>query len=431
MKLTLTAAGDAVMVQRMNPGYAGFSAIKDFVNTAEAKLVNLELVLTDKNCFASSFCGGTWVTTPKSVLPDLLSYGFNYCSLSNNHIMDFSYGGLRSTIDTLNEAGVAYSGAGENLFEASKPAILNLPSARVAVISIGSSFDDSARAGNANQSFRGRPGLNPLRFETIYTITEEQMKTMQSIAAETYINGEHSLLAKDGFVSGGEGGIFTFGGHKFKVGKVCGKETHPHPADLERTLKSIDDARRVADYVVLMVHSHQIRTDNFLEPDYFFEEFSRACIDRGAHAVIGGGTHQIKPIEIYKGRPIFYSLGNFIFQSNVFYEQPADFNEMYGYPSDTSAPEALEIRAEKWTKGLHSKPLNFRSIIPHMTFEGEEMTSLKLMPIELGFNRGRTFKGLPTDTDAKTIEEICAWTNEVSASYGTSFRVKDGLLELA
>lgn len=429
MKLELTAAGDAVMVQRLNPGYGGFSSVRDFICSAEARLVNLELVLTDKSCFASSFCGGTWVTTPKNVLPDLLSYGFNYCSLANNHIMDFSVGGMRTTVAELEKANIPYSGAGENLFEAAKPAILNLPSCRLAVISICSSFDDSARAGNTNNSFRGRPGLNPLRFETINTITADQMKAIKEIADETYINGEHALLARDGFVKEDE--LFEFGGHKFRVGDKVGKETRCSKADLERTMKMIDDARRVADYVVVMAHSHQTKKDSFREPDDFFVEFCRACIDRGAHAVIGGGTHQIKPIELYKGRPIFYSLGNFIFQSNVFFEQPADFNEMYGYPAETSAPEALEIRAKGWTMGLHSKNVNFRSIVPYLAFDGDKLNRLALKPIELGFDRGRTLKGLPTDADEKTSKEILAHINDVCADYGTSFVLKNGLIELA
>ena len=41
---------------------------------------------------------------------------------------------------------------------------------------------------------------------------------------------------------------------------------------------------------------------------------ARRMIDAGADAVIGGHPHQVQDTDVYKGKPIFYSLGNFVFE---------------------------------------------------------------------------------------------------------------------
>jgi poly-gamma-glutamate synthesis protein (capsule biosynthesis protein) len=81
---------------------------------------------------------------------------------------------------------------------------------------------------------------------------------------------------------------------------------------MERMHKAIEEAAKAADYVVVCFHSHEIKGALDEEPDYFIEEFAHACIEWGATAVAGSGTHQIKAVELYKGKPIFYSIANFI-----------------------------------------------------------------------------------------------------------------------
>lgn len=49
------------------------------------------------------------------------------------------------------------------------------------------------------------------------------------------------------------------------------------------------------------------------KPDPVQIKFARLFIDSGADAVIGSHPHVVEPIETYKGKPIFYSLGNFVF----------------------------------------------------------------------------------------------------------------------
>nr|WP_318528309.1 CapA family protein [Mesorhizobium sp. ZC-5] len=49
------------------------------------------------------------------------------------------------------------------------------------------------------------------------------------------------------------------------------------------------------------------------EPPDYQQSFARKMIDAGADAYVGHGPHLPRGIEIYKGRPIFYSLGNFFY----------------------------------------------------------------------------------------------------------------------
>ena len=54
-----------------------------------------------------------------------------------------------------------------------------------------------------------------------------------------------------------------------------------------------------------------------LEPAQFLVTFARAMIDAGADLFVGHGPHVLRGIEIYKGAPIIYSLGDFIFQNET------------------------------------------------------------------------------------------------------------------
>jgi poly-gamma-glutamate capsule biosynthesis protein CapA/YwtB (metallophosphatase superfamily) len=61
------------------------------------------------------------------------------CSLANNHVLDWGYDGLSETLQSLNTAGIAYSGAGNDAKEAMQPAVLNtMGKGRLLLFSFGS-----------------------------------------------------------------------------------------------------------------------------------------------------------------------------------------------------------------------------------------------------------------------------------------------------
>ena len=81
-------------------------------------------------------------------------------------------------------------------------------------------------------------------------------------------------------------------------------------------MQEIAKAKESCDYVIVMVHWGIERST---EPEEYQKSMARQYIDAGADAVIGSHPHVIQGMECYQGKPICYSLGNFIF-SNRSYE---------------------------------------------------------------------------------------------------------------
>jgi poly-gamma-glutamate capsule biosynthesis protein CapA/YwtB (metallophosphatase superfamily) len=82
------------------------------------------------------------------------------CALANNHVLDWGNSGLSETLRSLDTAGVAHAGAGENAEEAAAPAVLNVEDKpRVLLFSIGSTTSGIPREWSATSS---RAGVNLL-----------------------------------------------------------------------------------------------------------------------------------------------------------------------------------------------------------------------------------------------------------------------------
>lgn len=176
---------------------------------------------------------------------------------------------------------------------------------------------------------------------------------------------------------------------------------------------------------MVSLHSHEIEGDSKENPAAFVKEFAHFCIDQGAHAIVGHGPHLMRPIEIYKKRPIFYSLGDFVLQLNDITCAPADFYEQYGLTPEHTMEELLNKRSNNGTRGLMYNRKMFEAFIPYWETEDGDLTYLELLPIELGFDMMDEERGipyLPQNIDfMKRLEEI-------SAPYGTKFKTENGVI---
>ncbi|MEA4849587.1 MAG: CapA family protein [Clostridiaceae bacterium] len=429
MSIKICATGDSIMMEAFPAEYDALPVISDFISAADLRINNLEMVLSEYDCHASTFCGGTWLTSETSNLDELCMFNFNYFSFANNHTMDYSYGGLVSTLDALDARGLSHSGAGMDLESASRHATVETKKGKAGIIAITATCDDAARAGNPGPVIPARPGLNMLRHSEIYQISEIHMQAVKEIAAATKINGRIDNSKKGGYTLS-QPGVFQLGSLLFALNQNEGKRTIPNPVDMERMHNAIINARKEVDYVIVCFHSHEIPGLTDDEPDYFIEEFARACVDWGASAVIGSGTHQLKGIEIYKGKPIFYSIANFIFQVDHIHQLPADYYEKYGLSLDMTAEEALAVRSCNGKRGLQTDFRNYRAIIPMMEFEGETLIKLILKPIELGFERSFALKGLPHEADEAAANEIFSRLSRLSEPYKTEMHMEDGLIHI-
>jgi poly-gamma-glutamate synthesis protein (capsule biosynthesis protein) len=157
------------------------------------------------------------------------------------------------------------------------------------------------------------------------------------------------------------------------------------------------------------------------------EDFARTCIDCGAHAVIGHGPHVLRGIEIYKNRPIFYSLGDFVLQNENITKAPADYFEFYGLPADATMHDLYKTRSADFTRGLQTKREAFETVIPYWEMENGEVTKLTLLAAELGFGLPRSRSGWPAPAkDASILERLA----EFSKVYGTKLDVHGNRAEI-
>lgn len=430
MKTKICVTGDSILMSSLANDYESLSPIKEFISQGDARINNLEMVVSDYDCYASTFCGGVWLTAPPAVLDDICSFGFNCFSFANNHTMDYSYGGLVSTLDALELRNLPVCGAGMSLEEASSPAVVSSDNGKVAVLCISSTCDDAARAGGPGHRIPARPGLNMLRHSETFIVNEEHMTALREIARATNINGRIDNSKRGGYTLT-KPGVFSLQKIDFKLGDEEGKTSSPHPADMERMRLAIQNAKEQADYVIVCFHSHEIKGTLDEEPDYFIEEFCRSCVDWGATAVVGSGTHQIKAIELYKGKPIFYSIANFIFQSEKMEHLPADYYEKYGIAPELTAQEAVAIRSNNGTRGLETEFSNYKGLMPMLELEDGELISITIKPVELGFSApNKAHKGLPHEANAEVTREIFDTLTSLSAEYGTRFRLDGGLIKV-
>ena len=429
MKICIT--GDSILMDKLPKSYQGLAPVRDYIAQADVRINNLEMVISNNDQFASTYCGVPWLTAKPEVLDDILQYGFNCFGFANNHTMDYSYGGVESTLEAFKQREMPVCGAGMSLAEATAPAMVETDKGTVAVLCITSTCDDAARAGDAGDVIPARPDVNKLRHTETFYVTPEHMAVLEQIADATHINGRINNSKRGGYIVS-RPGVFSLGTVDFKCSDTEGKESTPHPGDMERMRLAIRHAKTQTPNVVVCFHSHEIKAELDEEPDYFIEEFARKCIDWGACAVVGSGTHQVKAIEVYKGKPIFYSIANFIFQSEKPGVLPLDFYERYGIDPALSVEEAVYVRSNGGTRGLETEFKNYKGLLPLLDVENGEVKKITIKPVELGFyHEDKSVKGLPHSANEEVTREVFETLQSLSAEYGTKLTLQDGLIEVA
>jgi poly-gamma-glutamate synthesis protein (capsule biosynthesis protein) len=334
------------------------------------------------------------------------------------------YGGLFNTIKVLRDRGVPYAGTGRYLTEAREPAYLDTRKGRVALISACSTFANFGRAGDSRRDMKGRPGLNPLRYEKWFVASPETIKKLKIVEKELNMPEVHQ-----------EEGAYQFLRTKFVEGENTGLHTKPHKGDLEGNIESIKDASKQADWVLFTLHAHEGMPLDSEQPAEFIEEFARAAIDAGANCFIGHGHHAMRGIEIRDGKPIFYSLGNFIFQNETVFKMPADFYERYNLnPYSGKVSQAFDARQDAPPRSgypVHpwftKEEKYWISVTPRMEYEGHKLQELKLFPIELGQKKHRSQRGRPMLADKKYGKKIIEVMKSLSKPYGTEIKIKDNV----
>ena len=298
--------------------------------------------------------------SPPEALEALQTFGFNLLSLSNNHSFDLKVPGIQNTLEQASRLNLAHAGIGNTIDEAVAPGYLKTPKGTVALVSMASGL--IAEGGSATVT---RPGVNELRVE----------------------------------------------GNK------------PNEEDAQRILQSIREARKRADLVIVYEHNHVFdkpfgtimleELPERLAPPDWLKKWTHAEVDAGADIIVMHGAPLLHGVEIYHGRPIFFDLGNFIFQ----------------------VPPTLILLDE---------PILWESVVAYVEFQGKNLQSIKFRPIaqnKIGQGQADTqdehtnnlflqTRGLPAPATGEQARYILERLADLSRPFGTTVEVKGDTAEI-
>jgi poly-gamma-glutamate capsule biosynthesis protein CapA/YwtB (metallophosphatase superfamily) len=262
---TFGAVGD-VFVNREDPDNA-FLGCGDLLNQIDVVFGNCEGAFTDHPHFAPS--AGWRVVAPRRNGRAFGKAGFDVMATANNHILDAGHEGLIDTLNLLHSQGIKTVGAGASLSEARAAAIIEHKGVKIGFLGFASVYQAGYEARKSTA------GLSAMRVHSHYFIPEWD----------------------------------AYG--KVEPGVVPAVRTFPYPEDVDLLKTLIRDLRMKADVVVVSHHWGQAGQPARLT-DYE-RILGRASIEAGADLILGHHHHFLRGIEIYRGKPIFYGLGHFVF----------------------------------------------------------------------------------------------------------------------
>ena len=424
-KMKFTAAGDMLIQRVISTEYEGFGAVRDYIKRGDARFFNFESIIYREGIWGNQFNGGSYHNSDIRTLKIAAEYGFNMMSFANNHTFDWGYGGLISTLDALKNTDFVHAGVGMNLDEAAAPAYLETPRGRVALISMASSIAGAAAmAGRQSRRVPGRPGVNALRTQNYVEVTPEQFCVIREIAETSGINAGLAISRAEGYapLQKDDTSVTLSYMGTFRLGEKTKYHAKLNEVDMARLERAIYEAKAQADYILVSIHGHEVTGNAKENPAEFLVEFAHRAIDMGAHAVLGHGPHLLRPLEIYRNRPIFYSLGDFMLHNESVTFAPEDMYETYGMTSDDPLCDIYRKRSRNYTVGLLTDPRMMEAVIPYFEMEDGEVTHLELLPIELGYGEPRYRLGNPRPcTDRGIIERLA----KMSEPYGTKIEINE------
>jgi poly-gamma-glutamate synthesis protein (capsule biosynthesis protein) len=376
--ITITLAGQSMIrsdIRATAP--AEVSIIQNLLKgdlKGDVIFTNLESAVAEKGQTVNE---GRGFLTPPEALDALTTFGFNLLSLSGNHAFDLKATGIQNTIREADSRKIVHAGTGNNLTEAAAPGYLHTPKGTIALIASASGL--ITPGGSATPD---RPGVNELRIEA---------------------GGKENEATVD--LPGAPGNT-------------------PNPEDSRRILQSIRDARSHADLVIVYQHNHVFGNHSFatiftegmperLAPNEWLRTWTHAEVDAGADIVVMHGAPLLHGVEIYHGRPIFYDLGNFIY----------------------NVPPTLTYIDE---------PMNWESVVAYAQFQGKNLQSISFRPIVLNNigegqpdihseytnNQFLDTRGLPAPVTGARAGYILQRLADASKPFGTTIEIKGDTAEI-
>ena len=327
---TMSIVGEAMVTRRFSmltdPGFLG---IVKLMRDADVAYAHLEMNLADDTeaswAMRGSSGGAGYLIADPKIADDLAWMGIDVMSAAQNHSLDWGPNVMLATIKHLNDAGIACAGTGKNLDVARSPGFFETPKGRMALVSIASGDSAFEWAGLPKGPSVGRPGINPLRVKTIYEVPHDTAAQLKAAGKGLGVLSD-AKAAKPEFniTPGASSGSNGYAGFTFLDGDKFAITTVASPADTKGNLRSVGQANDMADFVMVAQHNSTSQGHRGDDPSDFIVKFSREAIDAGADVYLGHGWHTFIGLESSKGKPIFYGLGSFVWESPVVNRPPAD-----------------------------------------------------------------------------------------------------------
>ena len=422
---TLASVGDVIIVRPasrlIDPGLQ--SALK-VIHDSDAGFGNFESLIRDERTFDGPLGGS--MTGTKEVAADLKAMGFTIMNRAGNHLMDAGVEGIFETTRLMDEAGLAYAGFGRNLDEARAPRFAETPKGRIGLVGMYSEIANGQsrlaatyRAGITG----GRSGLNALNLTRAIAVTPEHLALLKRVKDGVFERrGDYANPVRP--PSGDTTNTVELFGTLYKAGSKPGELTYAMNArDLQDNLRSIKNGKQYSDFMIATIHAHQGDSilQSFLFEDHppdFLVELAHASIDNGADAFVGHGPHVLRGIEIYKGKPIFYDLGEFFRE----WDWSCDCN---------FSPNGDVTQAENVVRGLEARgvvePINYESAIAVSRFDKGQLQEVRVYPIWARHDGPLSRRGIPMTAPPPIAQRILQRLQKLSEPFGTRIAVENNV----
>lgn len=414
--ITVAAAGDCIITRDVRQlSDPDFRALAQLFQLADVGFGNCEMTFHDLAGYAAPTgpCGDLNLVSDPRIAAELAWAGFNLMTVANNHGGDYGPGGLLATLKHLEAAGITAAGGGADLARARAPRVRATAHGRVALVGCASTVRAGSEASPGHAQIPGRPGISPLRVRTVYGLPRERLAALRE--AQTAID------AAAGRPPAPPGPDLQFLGSSFRESPEPIAAIEADPGDVDAIVAEVARARAGADLVIVTIHAHEAgRTRE--TPAAFLQPFARACIDAGAHAFFGHGPHVLRGIELYRERPIFYSLGNFYFQAETIRQIPQEIYTNCGITSLAPADFFGKVMGRMFEEDVF-----WEAVAPRLVFQNGRLAEATLYPVDLRRDKPPARRGTPVLARGAAADRILRRQSDLSAGFGTRVSVDGGV----
>jgi poly-gamma-glutamate synthesis protein (capsule biosynthesis protein) len=432
---TLATVGDCIVTRPLLPFVAGdgsFAEVVSLLRGADATFGNLETSIVDLSNTESVPSGlpDDWAVRaqPDAAL-DLRALGFDVFGRANNHATDWGAGGLIETGLWLEEAALVHAGAGPTLAAARAPRYLETDAGRLGLVSMTTSpASGLASALDAFGEVPARPGVHTVPVRTTVIVTPKVMRGLIAIR-EAHPEGDVAWLTQHLDADGEPPEALELYGRRFELGKAMGVRHDADDEALAANLRAIRLAAQHADVVVAAAHSHQSDA-NPQDPPAFLRSWARAAIDHGADVVAVSGPHRLAPIELHRGRPILYGLGNFLWcdmqepLQRYYYDESREvLRERLDDASQVTDADLMGVLGED----SFGDDAIFHSVMARVRLGPDGLEELLLHPVDLGRAEPLTRRGIPRTPAPGVAHRILDDLAAMSEPLGVSVVTEEGI----